>query len=126
MSVKVEGVLDLPHVDLRDLETLQELLLFIKENDLCEELKDYRITYRRGVLRVEHGKRNWSYFEIRSDGRIAWDEHYEETTKEKNAILDAIREFYPMFKKAMEIHKKVGGVMRYDKEEEKIILEVVE
>lgn len=126
MSVRVEGVLDLPHVDLRDMSTLHELLLFLKEHGICEELKDYAVFVKSGALRIEHTERDWSYVEITEDGRIFWDEHHEKTVEEKDAILSAIREYYPMFKKAMQIHSQVGGVIRYDKEKDTIILEVEE
>ncbi|MDM7320215.1 MAG: hypothetical protein P3W91_000635 [Fervidobacterium sp.] len=34
MSIRVEGVIDLPHVDLKDLGTLYELFLFLQENNI--------------------------------------------------------------------------------------------
>ncbi|MEN3034376.1 MAG: hypothetical protein ABDH18_05245 [Aquificaceae bacterium] len=126
MSIRVEGIIDLPYFDLRDIHTLQELLMFLKENELCKELKDYRVFVEGGILKLEHSKRSWSYIEISPEGRLVWDEHYRETVEEKDSILGAIREYYPMFKKALEIHLQVGGTIRYDRERELIILEVEE
>lgn len=126
MSVRVEGLLDLPHADLSDVQTLHELLLFLKEHELCQELKDYKILFREGNLRIEHTQRDWSYLEISPEGKLFWDEHHKKTVEEKDAILRALREYYPMFRKALEIQAEVGGLMRYDKQRECIVLEVEE
>ena len=126
MSVRVEGVIDLPHVDLRDTEGLYETLVFLKQNGLCEALESYAVEYAPNGIRLTHVQRSWSYVEF-IDGKVYWDEHYNRTIREKDAILSAIREYYPMVKKATEILKTVGGgKLSYDKEKECIILEVEE
>ncbi|MCS7263060.1 MAG: hypothetical protein NZ560_06595 [Aquificaceae bacterium] len=126
MSVRVEGVIDLPHVDLADTEGLYETFLFLREHRLCKELQDYAAEYAPNRVRLTHVRRAWSYVEF-IDGKVCWDEHYKQTVKEKDAILKALREYYPMVKKATEILKTVGsGKLSYDKEKECIVLEVEE
>lgn len=126
MSVVVEGVIDLPMVDLRDTQTLLELLEFLNENSLLD-LSEWIVQEIQEGIRLTHKHRNWSWIEISKDGKIRLDEHYKETVKFKDELLSAIREYYPMFKKALEIiekNKLKSYRLSYDKEKEKLILEV--
>ncbi|MEM2695604.1 MAG: hypothetical protein QXU09_01560 [Thermoproteota archaeon] len=124
MSVKVEGVIDLPHVDLRDMVSIYELMHFALEQDLWEELKDWSISLTEDKVVFTHKSRSWSYVEVHKDGTVVWDKHYKETTSFKDKLISFISEYYPMFKKALSIASKYNAKMSYDKERERIILEV--
>lgn len=128
MSIVVEGVIDLPMVDLKDTQTLLELLEFLHENSLLN-LSKWIVQETQEGIRLTHKHRNWSWIEISKEGKIKIDEHYKETVKFKDELLSAIREYYPMFKKALEIIEiEKNGLtnyrLSYDKEKEKLILEV--
>lgn len=124
MSVKVEGVIDLPHVDLRDMVRIYELMHFALEQELWEELKDWDISLTEDKIVFTHKTRNWSYVQVHKDGTVVWDKHYKETTAFKDKLIAFISEYYPMFKKALSIAEKYNAKMSYDKEKERIILEV--
>lgn len=135
MSIRVEGVIDLSHVDLKDLDTLYELFLFLQENNISVGffnpkewlyiLKDGIL--KDGVLKVIHKERDWSYFEFHQDGRFFIDKHHTITEKQADDAVKAIREFYPMVKKALEVLKSVPNAkLSYDREREKLVIEVEE
>ncbi|MFN3263283.1 MAG: hypothetical protein ACK42C_00095 [Aquificaceae bacterium] len=123
MSVKVQGVIDLPHVDLRDFEVLQELLFFLYEEGLID-LSEWSIYKDGDTLRLTHKTRAWSYIHINSIGTVEWDAHYKETTAFKDKLLKTIGEYYPAFKKAYSIAQKYKAKLSLSEDKEKIILEV--
>lgn len=130
MSIRVEGVIDLPCVDLKDLETLYELFLFLRENNIIAgsfNPEEWLYTLKDGVLKVIHKERSWSYFEFHSNGRFFIDKHHAITEKQADDAIKAIREFYPMVKKALEVLRSVPNAkLSYDREKEKLIIEVEE
>ena len=130
MSIRVEGVIDLPHVDLKELETLYELFLFLQENNIIVgsfNPNEWLYVLKDGALKVIHKERDWSYFEFK-DGQFFIDKHHTITEKNADDALKAIREFYPMVKKALEVLKSVPNAAKisYDKEKEKLVIEVEE
>lgn len=127
MSIVVEGVIDLPFVDLRDVMTIHELLLFLEEQGVLS-LKDWDIKVQGEKLMLSHRSRNWSWIEL-CEGKVRLDAHYKETEKFKDQLLDLIREFYPMYKKALEIIEKNNIKdyrLSYNKEKDRLVLEVEE
>jgi len=130
MSIRVEGVIDLPHVDLKDLDTLYELFLFLQENNISVgsfNPKEWLYILKDGVMKVIHKERAWSYFEFHQDGRFFIDKHHTMTEKQADDAVKAIREFYPMVKKALEVLKSVPNAkLSYDREREKLVIEVEE
>ena len=55
------------------------------------------------------------------------DKHYTITEKQADDAVKAIREFYPMVKKALEVLKSVPNAkLSYDREREKLVIEVEE
>ncbi len=126
MSVVVEGVIDLPFVDLSDLITIKELLLFL-QNEQIIDLSDWIIEADQKKLRLLHKEKAYTWIEFSQDGVLKWDEHYRETRNFKDSLLQVINEYYPMYKKAMEIIEKnnlTNYKLNYNKEEEKLVLEV--
>lgn len=130
MSIRVEGVIDLPHVDLKDIDTLYELFLFLQENNISVgsfNPNEWLYILKDGVLKVIHKERDWSYFEFK-DGRFFVDKHYKITEKQADDAIKAIREFYPMIRKALDVLKSVqqNAKVGYDREREKLVIEVEE
>lgn len=126
MSVKVEGVIDLPHVNLKEIADIYDFLHFMHENNIFN-LSDWTISFseKEKCLKIKHKSRSWSYVYIFDSGKVEWDAHYQETVTFKDALLSKIREYYPMYKKAMEFAEKYKAkTISFDKEKEKIILEV--
>lgn len=97
MSVKVEGVIDLPHVNLKEIADIYDFLHFMHENNIFN-LSDWTISFseKEKCLKIKHKSRSWSYVYIFDSGKVEWDAHYQETVTFKDALLSKIREYYPM------------------------------
>ncbi len=125
MSIVVEGVIELPFLDLTDTEGIREVLTLLQDQGLLD-LSEWHVEVGNGYIKLTHKERAWSWIEIR-EGKVRLDEHYKETVKFKDHLLSVLREYYPMFRKALDIiHKNqiTNYTLRFDKEKEKLILEV--
>ncbi len=107
MSVIVEGVVDLPFTDLTDTITIKDLLYFLHENGVIE-LQDWLIEEEGEKIMLTHKSRRYSWIELSKDGRIRLDKHYRETETFKDRLLQVINEYYPSYKKALEIIEKIA------------------
>ncbi len=127
MSKVITGVIDLPFVNLKDTDTIYELLLFLQENGLID--KNWEIDFKENYVELKHKEKNWTWIKIYNDATIKYDNHYGITEEFKDKVLKLINEYYPMYKKTLEIlenpelsqyNKKVV----FDKEKEEICIEI--
>lgn len=126
MSVRVEGVIDLPHVSLKEISNIYDFILFLHENEVLS-LSEWKISLLEDekCIKLTHKTRAWSYVNLYNNGKVEWDAHYAETVEFKDTLLSKIKEYYPMYRKALEFAEKYKAKkMTFNKEEEKIILEV--
>lgn len=129
MSVKVTGVIDLPQVSLQDIDGIYETINFLLRNEILPFLSEYNIILSENEIKLTHKTRNWSYFIIKSDGTLEIDKHYSKTEQDKDALIIAIREYYPMIRKMNDILQKVKAKnykTYYDKEKQSILIEIEE
>ncbi|WP_029523584.1 hypothetical protein [Persephonella sp. KM09-Lau-8] len=127
MSKVIEGVIDLPSVDLRDLDTLYDLILFLQENELFNPI--WKVSKEKNKIRIVYPEKNWTRIEIYNSGVVKYDNHYGFTGQEKEKLIRLINEYYPMYKKAIDILKQNDISIysfRYDKHKEKILIEIEE
>lgn len=129
MSVKVTGVIDLPQVNLSDIDGIYETINFLLQNEILSFLTEYEITYSLNEIKFTHKTRSWSYFIIKSNGTLEIDKHFSKTEEDKEALLMAIRQYYPMLRKMSDILQKVKTKKyqtHYDKEKDAILIEIEE
>ena len=127
MSKGIEGVIDLPSVDLRDLNTIYDLILFLQENELFNPI--WQVSKEKGKIKIVHPEKNWTWIEIYDSGIVKYDNHYGFTEEEKEKLIRLINEYYPMYKKAIDVLKQNeinAYSFHYDKEKEKILIEIEE
>ena len=127
MSKVVTGIIDLPTLDTRDQQTLYDLILFLQENEI--EYTDYMVTKYDGYILIKHKTKNWSYIKIYEDGRFEIDNHYDLHELDKDYVIKLLNEYYPMFRKALDILKEnniTNYKFTYDKDKEKILIEIEE
>lgn len=128
MSKVVRGVVDLPHVDLRDTDGVYETILFlIEQNLLSEYFQKAKIDLTPKGIALSW--RQWEYIIITPDGHILYDDHYGTMEEAKKILLDKINEFYPPVKKLMDVLSEAGvdtkkANVQWDREKEEIVVEL--
>ena len=128
MSKVVRGVVDLPHVDLKDTEGILETILFLTEHGL---LSDY---FNKAKINVANDGitlswRPWEFIKITSDGHVQYDDHYGTMSKAKDELLFKLNEFYPPVKRLLDLLEKAGlepkrENIQWDAETEDIVVEL--
>ncbi len=102
MSVTRECMLHMESVNFNDLNTIGEMLNFLKENNALPELNNYNMKIDEDKIRLTHQSKSWTWIEINKNGQLKWDEHYKETGLEKDRILNAIETYYSPYVVAKE------------------------
>jgi hypothetical protein len=125
MSKVIMGVIDLPHVDLSDTETIYELILFLQSESLFP--KEWRVTRQKDGIFIKHTEKEWTWIKISSKGKIMYDNHYGITEKAKDRLLSLIGTYYPAFRKAIDVlsEARVNQYrMSINKKKEEIVIEI--
>ncbi len=130
MSKIITGVIDLPHFDIRDLETIHELMLFLHRNKIID-LSDWGVNLGQHLIYIYHKEKGWTWIKIYDTGKIEFDNHYGITEPFKEELINRLSEYYPMYKKAIEILEtpELAGYkkqLEYDKEKDKILISITE
>lgn len=128
MSKVISGVIDLPHVDLTDINSVYETILFLQENKLFSS--EWLVEKRKDCIFLKHAKLDWTWIKISTTGKIEYDNHYGVTEEAKDQLLELINKYFPMVKKTTEIIRhlnlKNNCRMTFNKEKEQILIEIIE